>query len=302
MGQNYCNRCDRRHNTPVGRNCSRKKSTASHPPTVQTTVEDLDMSKVNNAILPPGSGSTDDPEIEFTMPAAGTASLEDRMTNLESMLSKLTENLLGEDSQEKERRPRHRHRSASWSSTDSNLDSPRKHSRRQRSPSKSTTNMLAYEAIFAKEDFRIYNFEGVMLALFKTLELFKEENHDTEGLIRHGRFLAEKAVADVYVPDTFVHFDKYVRSFATKKGFGAFNSISELDKSRFFNLENHREVRALKNKSKQGKKSNGTCHRYNGELGCFAQKCNYVHRCSNCEVFGHAVKDCKASHGDKSHK
>lgn len=57
-----------------------------------------------------------------------------------------------------------------------------------------------------------------MLALFKTLELFREENQDIEDLIRHGRFLAEKAVADVYMPDTFVHFDKYIRSLATKKG------------------------------------------------------------------------------------
>lgn len=221
MGQNYCNKCDRHHNTPVGRNCTRKKpaSKVYRPPTLPlfSTEKAPVMSDVTCRM--PGSGTDDDTEIHFNTPAAGTAALEDRMTNLESMLSRLTENLLGENTQEKEkeRRPRPRHRSASWSSVDSNLDSPKRHSHRHRSPSKSTVNILAYEALFAEEDFRIFNFEGVMLDLFKTLKIFREENHDTEGLIRHGRYLTEKAVADVYVPDTFVHFDKYVGSFATKK-------------------------------------------------------------------------------------
>lgn len=175
MGQNYCNKCDRRHNTTVGRNCTRKKPSlvTSKPPkpVVNPAVHDQpEMSSVNTSVSPLDGGPTDDPEIHLKPPAATDSSLEDRMSKLESMLSHLTENLLGQESQEPEKRPSHRHRSASWSSADSNLDSPRKHSRRHRSPSKSTTNVLAYESIFPDEEFKIYNFEGVMLALFKTLE------------------------------------------------------------------------------------------------------------------------------------
>lgn len=140
MGQNYCNRCDRRHNTPVGCNCTRKGKTSvvyQPPKPVVKPVVRPTMSDVNNPVLPAvGVSTDDDPEIEITTPAATAPSLENQMTNLESMLSKLTESLLAQDSQEREPRPCHRHRSASWSSADSTVDSHKKHSHRQRSPSK----------------------------------------------------------------------------------------------------------------------------------------------------------------------
>lgn len=68
------------------------------------------------------------------------------------------------------------------------------------------------------------------------------------GLLQHGRYLSEKASADVYVMDAFVGFDKFARSVANRKGPSAFGKISDLNKNRFFSLENYKDVRALKSR------------------------------------------------------
>lgn len=172
---------------------------------------------------------------------ADNSSLEDRMSRLETMLANLTENLIGDSTQKHE--PRHHNRLPSGSSVGSNPDDSRKHKRRQRSPSKSP-NPLGYETNFPDEEFKVSIFEDVMFALFKSLEIFIDEQRDITRLVRHGRYLSEKAVADV--PDTLVNFDRFIRSLAGRKGYHSFDNISELDKARFFNLEGYKEVRALK--------------------------------------------------------
>lgn len=114
--------------------------------------------------------------------------------------------------------------------------------------------------------------------------------------------MAEKAAAGVYIADSFTGYDRLVRKLASKKGLDAFGKVSELERNRFFNLENHREVRALKARVKsssgQSKKS-ATCRHYNGENGCYARTCNYVHRCAICETPGHPSKECKSTKKDK---
>lgn len=97
-----------------------------------------------------------------------------------------------------------------------------------------------------------------------------------------------------------MNFDRYIRSMAIRNGYQSFDNITELDKARFFNLESYKEVRALKSKSKQRKKSNGTCRRFNSDSGCFIKSCPYVHRCLHWEIFGHAIRDCKVAISEKS--
>lgn len=247
-------------------------------------------------------GTAPDDEIEFrdpTTPVVPTSSLEERMTNMEQILGKISDSLMG--STTTERKSRTRHRSSSYSSVESEDQSSIRTLPHRRSPSKSI-NPLAYETLFPDEDIKISNFDGVMLALFKTIEVFIDEDQDLTWLVRHDRYLAEKSVADVYIPETFVNFDRHIRTLAFCKGYETFEGVSDLDKARFFNLENYREVRALKSKSKQNKKSNNTCRHYNGEAGCYAKSCNYVHRCSHCETYGHALKDCKSARADNIQK
>lgn len=300
MGQRFCEKCQKRHNTPTGKNCTRK---IKFVPREVKEIGNLPPPPLMDAAgIPPTPTDvnlSDDPEIIIGTPAAATASLEDRMSNLETLLGKLSDNLMGAELDQRKSRPRHR--SVSGSSADSGSYDRRRIRHRQPSPSK-CLNPLSYESIFPDEELKVNNFEGVILALFKTLELYMDEDQDITGLISHGRFLAEKAVANVYVPETFVNFDKHVRSKVPKKGYESFDDISDLDKSRFFNLENYREVRALHARNKQSKKSNGTCRKFNGDGGCFAKSCQYVHRCAHCEVYGHSVKDCRAAQAEKSKK
>lgn len=305
MGQNWCNRCSKYHNTPVGRNCSRKlpKVIPDKPARVQIP-ENLPAPAATGmaGVQEPALDHRDD-EVIITTPAGETeatiTSVEDRLSNLESVMNKISEKLLAPSAKSRHRR----HRSPSWSSSGSEDETAHRSRHHRRSPSKSSS-LFSYETLFDDEDIPVKNFEGVTYALFRTIECFLDEDKDISGLVGHGRFLAEKAIADAYTADTFVLFDKFVRAKAGKKGYQTFDSISEQEKSRFFNLENHKEVRALKAKaSKQGNRKSGkTCRRYNGELGCFAHTCNYVHRCANCEEVGHPVRDCKNTKSDKPKK
>lgn len=139
------------------------------------------------------------------------------------------------------------------------------------------------------------------VATFRTLMCLYDEGEDISGLLKHGRFMSEKSAADVYVMDTFVNYDKYVRGLANRKGPKAFGKVHDLDKSRFFNLENYREVRALKSKATKAKKS-GICYRFNGEKGCPARNYIYSHKCSSCEQAGHSAIECKLPRKEKSTK
>lgn len=142
----------------------------------------------------------------------------------------------------------------------------------------------------------------MMLALFKTCTDFIEEGLNVLGLIEHGQLLAKKATPGVYVSNAFVGYDKYVRALAGRKGPKMFGDTSEIVKGRYFNLENHKDVRALQAKAKASGPKNGTCRRFNSDNGCSAKGCPYVHRCSGCETYGHPVKDCKASKKDRGDK
>lgn len=308
MGQNWCNRCSKYHNTPVGRNFKRKLPKITHEIAPARTV-DIQIVKEAPAALVDDMANvgvtgrvSDDPEIIIDAPAGETEptlTVEERLGGIDLLMNRLSNKLLASP---EENRSRHRrHRSPSWSSSESEDGAARRSRHHRKSPSKSA---FSYETLFGDEEIPVKNFEGVIYALFITIEGFIDDGKDVAGLVSHGRFLAEKAIADAYTPDTFVQFDRFVRAKASKKGFQAFDSISELEKSRFFNLENHKEVKALKAKaSKQGnRKSGGICRRFNGDLGCFARTCHYAHRCDRCGDPGHPAKDCSAAKTDKTKK
>lgn len=194
------------------------------------------------------SDSEDDDEfllnktvIEKQIP--GKASTDDRLDKLESMILKLSENvMLVSDSYRC-------HRSSSLSSVDSTSSDGHRHSSRSRSPSKLDLK-YSYDQVFMDEDFKVSNFQDVMLSLFKTFCIFLEEDCDISGLVDHGQFLAEKVSANVYVTDAFVQFDKYTRNVASRKGPEIFDHLSEMERNRYFSLENYRDVQAFRGKMK----------------------------------------------------
>lgn len=246
-------------------------------------------------------GNVDDGEIhlgavggEVPPPPPPDPNMADRLDRLEAMMVQLSGNLA------QLAPPRGRSPTRSQDSSENGDPDRVRRRRKDRSPSKSR-DRYSYENIFLDEDFVVKSFEGVMLALFKTCSDFIEEGLDLSGLVEHGQLLAEKATAGVYVPDAFVGYDKFVRALAGRKGPEMFGDTSEIIKGRYFNLENHKDVRALRAKAKSGQKA-GTCRRFNSENGCFSKSCPYVHRCSGCETYGHSVKDCKSSKKDRGDK
>lgn len=284
MAKRFCPRCLTRHTAPTGRNC--------------TLPVNMDFFRDGNQFAPEDDNVVDE-EVQLGAVGGAAPALDpvvgDRLDRLEAMMVQLSGNI----AQLAPTRGRSPPRSPD---SDGYGDHDRGHRRRKdRSPSKSR-DRYAYENIFLDDDFVVKSFEGVMLALFKTCTDFIEDGLDLSGLIEHGQLLAEKATAGVYVSDAFVGYDKYVRALAGRKGPEMFGDTSEIVKGRYFNLENHKDVRALRGKAKAGGQKSGTCRKFNSDVGCLGKGCPYVHRCSGCEVYGHSVKDCKSSRKDKGDK
>lgn len=303
MGKRLCWKCQKRHGKPTGLKCKRPA------PVNEVDLGSQHHDQAGAAMtgggpkVPDNQDSFDD--ITVQMPAAqnGVSQLEKRMDSLESMLYKFTENF--SPAKGRSDRHGHRHRSVSVSTTSS--EERHASSRRKQSKESPSRYRYKYDNIFLEEDATIKCFEQVMVATFHTLSELFEEGEDISGIISHGLFMAEKASANVYVSEAFTGYDKYVRRVAEKKGPAGFGIASELERGRYFNLENHKEVRALKNKSGKGLSNNqrpkpGICRRYNGDNGCFARNCQYSHKCSTCEQVGHPARECKVSLKDKSNK
>lgn len=150
---------------------------------------------------------------------------------------------------------------------------------------------------------KISSYAQIMVATFRNLISLYEDGVDIINLLHHGRYMSEKASADVYITEAFTGFDKFARTLANRKGPTAFGKISEMDKNRFFSLENYIEVRAFKSKiSKNQAKKPGVCRHFNGENGCWARACPYTHKCTSCGVHGHGAADCQSSKRGNSTK
>lgn len=283
MAKRFCPKCLTRHTAPTGRNCN-------FP---------VNMDFFRDGGRYPLDEGLEDEEVQVGAvdPAAPQPdpTMANRLDRLEAMMVQLSGNLA-------QMAPARSRSPAASSDSDGNIDYNRNHRRRRdRSPSKSR-DKYAYENIFLDDDFTVKSFEGVMLALFKTCTDFIEDGLDLSGLIEHGQLLAEKATAGVYVADAFVGYDKYVRALAGRKGPEMFGHTSDIVKGRYFNLENHKDVRALRGKAKGNGQKPGTCRRFNSDNGCFSKGCPYAHRCSGCEAYGHPIKDCKAAKKDRGDK
>lgn len=265
-----CGACNTRHEPPTGSKCPFMDSQDSS----SDSDEDISLNKtvVEKPINKPSS--------------------DDRLDKLENMVFKLSEKLMLFTESGS------RHRSDSVSSTDSTSSEKfrqDRHSSRSRSPRKLDLK-YCYDQIFMDEDFKVSNFQDVMLALFKTFRLFVEEHRDVSGLIDHGQFLAEKASANVYVADAFVQYDKYTRNLASRKGPEVFGRLTEMERNRYFSIENYRDVQAFRGKLKNSsnkRKTTGVCYLYNSESGCTNKSCQYSHKCALCDIGGHASKDCR---------
>lgn len=283
MGRTYfCWKCQIRHEAPSGRNCPAELFEDE----LEKEVDEINRSHstATNMELP----GDDNPDVK---------SLASRLDGLEKMIYKLAENLSKDGDLSAGSSP------AIDSSPErvSRSHKRRHHRSHSRSPSKSNT--FSYDELFDQEDMKITSYSQVMVATFRSLISLYSEGTDIMGLLQHGQFMSEKASADAYVMDTFVNYDKFVRGLANKRGPSAFGACSDLDKNRYFSLENYKDVRALKSKVAKGQnKKQAVCRRFNGEAGCWAKGCNYVHKCLSCDSSTHGSSDCPALKKNKTTK
>lgn len=289
MGHNFCVKCGIHHAAPTGRKCVRASDNLED----NSALSDEVMANLQSHDIPPSTSDSTDDEVQLNQ----NVSVESRLEKLENMFYKFCEGF-----PQNTRTSRHQ-RSPSWSSTDSEIDPKRYRQHRSRKQSPSKSDRVDYSEMF-DDDMKIASFEHVMIATFKTMAELLEEGTDISPLVQHGRFMAEKASAEVYVSSVFPAYDKFVRKCATKKGVSAFSAMDDMERSRFFNLENYREVRALKSKlAKSGNvgrpKNSGICFKYNSDAGCFYKNCIYQHKCSSCDIIGHPTKDCRVVRKDK---
>lgn len=303
MGKRHCWKCQTRHGKPTGQKCQRIR---------HVVPEDTDLARKQDgqpfrAAAEGGDKSEMPPVLPDNLPISDEdiqkpADVEKRLDSMESLLYKLTENIWPQ--RDAGHGSRRKHRSPSYSSVDTFRE---RHRSSRRRSSKDSPSRYRYNAdnYFRDEETQANTFEAIMVATFRTITEMYEDGEDINGILSHGQYMAEKAAASVNIPDAFTGYDRFVRQVASRKGPQAFATISELECSRYFNLENYREVRAFRARNKaQGnqKSKSSTCRHYNGENGCFARSCQYVHRCSVCDLVGHPAKECKSGKKERPQK
>lgn len=304
MGKRHCWKCQTRHGKPTGQKCRRIPQDLPDN-TGKSRDDDTIPPEKPADVLPEGKSITNPPrDADVYEHTDKSSEMEKRLDSMENLLYKLTENIW--PNKDVGQTPSRKHRSPSRSSVDTSVDT-HKRSRRRQSRESPSRYCYKYDSdnYFREEETQASSFETIMVAVFRTITDLYEDGEEISGVLSHGQYMAEKAAANVYVSDAFTGYDRYVRQVASRKGPQAFATISELERSRYFNLENYREVRAFRarNKPQGGQKNkSATCRHYNGENGCFARSCQYVHRCSACEVVGHSARECKVGKKDKSPK
>ena len=163
---------------------------------------------------------------------------------------------------------------------------------------KKKKNPFDYQA-FIKKGEKVTTFEDIMVIIFKTLSKLADLKVDSKGLIAHGLVMAEKAAKSLFVSEAFVGYDEEVRKRAGMSGPAAFGSVLQEEILRHFCYENTKRHRAQSKpaitKTTKGSLSK-TCHRFN-DSGCVSKSCQYAHRCSSCDDWGHGKRSC--GNGDK---
>lgn len=295
MGRPYfCWKCQNRHPAPTGRGCP----VDILDDNLDQEIEDINAHHSSAMGLSEVAG-------EFAS-ASDIKDLSSRLDGLETLLYKISENL-SHDPEVLDKFDRDSSPSKSdGSSQQERGRSPKKHSRsRRRDSSRSPSKLepFSYDLVFDDDDIKISSFSQIMVATFRNLITMYEEGIDITSLLHHGRFMSEKSSADVYVTEAFTGFDKFARNLANRKGPDVFGKISEMDKNRFFSLENYKEVRAFKSKMSKGQsKKNGVCRHFNGENGCWAKGCPYTHKCLACGINGHGAFGCQSTKKASSSK
>lgn len=184
MGKSFCWKCSTRHNASTGQYCNEKFLEG----------EEFVESHENA----PGDGRTEEVKL-CTELGDSVRDLSNRMDNLETLLYKPSEYLSG--------------RTHNVTSEISG------------SPSSGCTgSRLCHEkasarnGLFDDEDMKNLTFSQERMLTFCMLMNMHENGQGISGFLKKGRFMSEKAATEVYVMDTFVNYNNFVRVLDIRKG------------------------------------------------------------------------------------
>ena len=151
--------------------------------------------------------------------------------------------------------------------------------------------------------------EDVVFIGVETIEKVVNDKGDHAPLIRHVKYLAEKATNEMFEAQAYIKYNEVVRERAINKGVTQFSIIITDEVFSHFSLENTVKVpQKTENKARGGRgsskwgssgKSETICICFNNyDIGCKG-RCNFVHQCYVCDSKDHGKKDCPKKSGRK---
>ena len=164
------------------------------------------------------------------------------------------------------------------------------------------TKQYAQKRFLAK-DVKAKSVEDILLIGIKSIEKALTEKCDAVPIVRHVKFLAEKATKRMFEPVAFVKYDEAVRNRVNDLGIAQFGVIETDEVYSHFSLENTVKVTAKtssfakggRGTTRSGASSNKNeihCIRFNNYAEGCKGRCSYLHACYVCESKDHGKRDC----------
>ena len=164
------------------------------------------------------------------------------------------------------------------------------------------TKQYAQKRFLAK-DVKAKSVEDILLIGVKSIEKALTEKCDPLPVVRHVKFLAEKATKRMFEPVAFIKYDEAVRKRVNETGVSQFGIIETDEVYSHFSIENTVKVTAKSSTFVKGgrgtaraganvNKSETHCIRFNNYDGGCKGRCSYLHACYVCESKEHGKRDC----------
>ena len=164
------------------------------------------------------------------------------------------------------------------------------------------TKQYAQKRFLAK-DIKAKSVEDILLIGVKSIEKALTDKCDPLPVVRHVKFLAEKATKRMFEPVAFIKYDEAVRKRVNETGIAQFGVIEMDEVYSHFSIENTVKVTAKSSTFVKGgrgtsragatvNKSETHCIRFNNYDGGCKGRCSYLHACYMCESKEHGKRDC----------
>ena len=314
---NMCTNCGVRHSAPTGKKCAYVKETEnpivnSQPGAVsngiQASPQDLPNAVDADRLAPAVEVEERMDVVERSVTqmktmmsqvllAVGVKETDQELTESQVEPSSGDDNFVQVRSRRKKKKSKrshkkhHRTRSMSASSVTSASESE-----------EGNTKQYAQKRFLAK-DVKAKSVEDILLIGVKSIEKALTDKCDPLPVVRHVKFLAEKATKRMFEPVAFIKYDEAVRKRVNESGISQFGIIETDEVYSHFSIENTVKVTAKSSTFVKGGRGNSRagatvnkgethCIRFNNYDGGCKGRCSYLHACYVCESKEHGKRDC----------